>query len=50
MILWAVAFLLAVVAVLKGSRRWAVAMILPFLNLGFLILIIGVGEWMAFPR
>ena len=47
MALWGVAFLFSLVPVLKGSRRWMVAMILPFLNLLFLVLVIGIGEWMA---
>lgn len=47
LILWAVAFVLALVAVAKGSRRWVIAMVVPLINLGFLVFIIGVGEWMA---
>jgi hypothetical protein len=47
MALWGVAFLLSLVPILKGSRWWIVAMILPFLNLIFVVFIIGVGEWMA---
>ena len=47
LILWAAALLLALVPVLKGSRRWIVAMLLPFLNLIFVIVIIGLGEWIA---
>jgi hypothetical protein len=47
MALWGVAFVLSMVPVLKGSRWWMVAMILPFLNFIFLVLVIGIGEWMA---
>ncbi len=47
LILWGAAFLLALVPVGKGSRRWIVAMLLPFLNLAFLIFIIGMGEWIC---
>jgi hypothetical protein len=47
MALWGGAFLLSLVPVLKGSRWWIVAMILPFLNFIFLVLVIGIGEWMA---
>jgi hypothetical protein len=47
MALWGGAFLLSLVPVVKGSRWWIVAMILPLFNLIFLVLVIGVGEWMA---
>ena len=47
MTLWGIAFLLALVPVVKGSRGWLVAMVLPLLNLAFLVFVVGVGEWMA---
>lgn len=46
-VLWGVALLLSLPAVLKGSRWWVVAMILPFLNFVLVVLVIGLGEWMA---
>jgi hypothetical protein len=47
MALWGGASLLSLVPAIKGSRWWIVAMILPLLNLVFLVLVIGGGEWMA---
>jgi hypothetical protein len=47
MALWGGAFLLSLVPAVKGSRWWIVAMILPLLNLTFLVLVISGGEWMA---
>jgi hypothetical protein len=46
-ILWGVAFLLALVPVVKVSRRWIVALLVPVLNFIFFITIIGLGERMA---
>jgi hypothetical protein len=47
MILWGVAFLFALVPVIRGSRWWTVALLLPFLNLLFVILIAVIGEHIA---
>jgi hypothetical protein len=47
LVLWAIAFVLAVIPVSKGSRWWILAMILPFANLAFLVIVIGLGEWIS---
>jgi hypothetical protein len=47
MALWLVAFVLSLVPVVKGSRWWLIAMVLPFLNFVFVVVVTGIGEWMA---
>jgi hypothetical protein len=47
MALWVIALLLALVPVATGSRWWIVAVILPFINILFVIAVVGIAEWMA---
>src|SRR5216117_580643 len=47
LLLWIVAFILALIPVSRGSRWWILALLLPFMNLGFVVLVALIGEWMA---
>jgi glucan phosphoethanolaminetransferase (alkaline phosphatase superfamily) len=44
LVVWAAAIVLAVVAAVRSSRRWALAALLPLANFAMIVVLIGLSE------